>query len=132
LIGLDLGHHQVRTFRVDRIEGAVKVGTPGAFARPTDFDPRTVFPADPKLLGDEVEARAEVLVDAPRADAVMRELGQEAVLRRVGDAVVVSVPCANRDAFRSWLFGLGAHAEILTPVTLRAEVIAWLEAMVAR
>ncbi len=132
LIGLDLGHHQVRTFRVDRIEGAVKVGTPGAFARPIDFDPRAVFPTDPKLLGDEVEARAEVLVDVPRADAVVRELGDEAVLRRVGDAVVVSVPCANRDAFRSWLFGLGTHAEVLAPQTLRADVVAWLEAMVAR
>lgn len=131
LIGLDLGHREVRTFRVDRIEGAVQVGAPGAFERPADFDPRAVFPADPKLLGDEVEARAEVLVDAPRAGAVVRELGDQAVLRRVGDAVVVSVPCANSEAFRSWLFGLGTNAEVLAPVALRAEVIAWLEAMVA-
>ncbi|MDO8362275.1 MAG: WYL domain-containing protein [Actinomycetota bacterium] len=132
VIGHDLGHGEVRTYRVDRIEGGVGVGEPGAFQRPTGFDPRSVFPADPKLLGDEPSARAEVLVDQPRAGGVVRELGDAAVLERRGDGgVVVEVPCANLDAFRSWLFGLGTHAEVLGPPEVRAAVVEWLGALVA-
>lgn len=133
LIGFELGHGEVRTYRVDRIDGEVQVGEPGAFERPVGFDPRASFPADPKLLGGEPEARALVLVEPPRAAAVVRELGEEAVVeRRDGGAVVAEVPCANLDAFRSWLFGLGVHAEVLAPPEVRADVVGWLSAMVAR
>ena len=133
LIGFDSGHGEVRTYRVDRFEGDVTVGERGSFDRPADFDPRTVFPNDPKQLGDETEAVAEVLVDPPRVPPVVRELGDVAVRERRADgSVVVAVPCANRDAFRSWLFGLGEHAEVLAPADVRAEVVAWLTAMVHR
>lgn len=130
VIGHDRGHGEVRTYRVDRIEGEVSVGEPGAFTRPDGFDPRQTFPSDPKLLGDEPAARAEVLVDVARAEMVVRELGDAAVLQR-GDsgAVVVEVPCANLDAFRSWLFGLGVHAEVLAPPEVRDDVVLWLTAL---
>ena len=39
--------------------------------------------------------------------------------RGVDGSIVVSVPCRNVAAFRSWLFGLGADAEVLAPT------IAW-------
>ncbi len=130
VVGFDEEHQEVRTYRVDRIDGSVERGAPGEFERPPGFDPRAVFPADPKLLGDEPEARALVLVDSARAAAVTRELGADAVHeQRPGGAVVVGVPCTNADAFRSWLFGLGVHAEVLSPPAVRAEVVAWLEAM---
>ncbi len=133
VIGFDLGHDEVRTYRVDRIDGDVTVGDRAAFARPVGFDPRDSFPADPKLLGDEPEARALVLVEPPRAAAVVRELGDDAVVeRRPAGAVVIAVPCANLDAFRSWLFGLGVNAEVLAPREVRADVVDWLAAMVAR
>jgi proteasome accessory factor B len=32
-------------------------------------------------------------------------------------------------AFRSWLFGLGDHAEVLGPPEVRADIVAWLEHM---
>jgi len=129
VIGHDVERGQVRTYRVDRFDDEVVVGEPGAFVRPEGFDPRATFPADPKLLGDEPSARAQVLVDEPRAAAVERELGAGAVVQRRPDgAVVVQVPCANVDAFRSWLFGLGSHAEVLAPPALRTAVIEWLQA----
>ncbi len=131
VIGHDVDRGEVRTYRVDRLEGALVVGAAGAFDRPPGFDPRATFPADPKLLGDEPAARAEVLVDEPRAAAVERELGESAVLRRGADgSVVVEVPCANLDAFRSWLFGLGEHAEVLAPADVRTSVVEWLRSMV--
>ena len=130
VIGHDVDRDEVRTYRVDRFDADVQVGEPASFTRPEGFDPRATFPTDPKLLGDEPAARAEVLVDEPRAAAVEREMGAEAVsARRPGGAIVVSVPCANLDAFRSWLFGLGEHAEVLGPPDVRASVVEWLQAM---
>lgn len=130
VIGHDVDRGEVRTYRVDRMEGELAVGEAGAFERPADFDPRATFPTDPKLLGDEPAARAEVLVDEPRAAAIERELGTAAVVRRLPDgAVVVEVPCTNLDAFRSWLFGLGEYAEVLGPAGVRSAVVEWLQAM---
>ena len=130
VIGHDVARGEVRTYRVDRVEGELAVGEAGAFERPADFDPRATFPTDPKLLGDEPAARAEVLVDEPRAAAIERELGAAAVVRRLPDgAVVVEVPCTNLDAFRSWLFGLGEYAEVLGPAGVRSAVVEWLQAM---
>ncbi len=131
VIGFDVDRAEVRTYRVDRMEGELTVGEAAAFERPEGFDPRATFPSDPKLLGGEPAARAEVLIDEPRATAIERELGAASVLsRRLDGSIVVEVPCANLDAFRSWLFGLGEHGEVLAPVEIRAEVVAWLQAMV--
>ncbi len=130
VIGLDVDRDEVRTYRVDRMEGELAVGVPAAFERPKDFDARATFPSDPKLLGDEPAARAEVLIDEPRATAIALELGHSALLdQRPDGSIVVEVPCTNIDAFRSWLFGLGEHAEVLAPAEIRADVVAWLRAM---
>jgi proteasome accessory factor B len=131
VIGLDVDRDEVRTYRVDRMEGELTIGEAAAFERPEGFDPRATFPSDPKMLGGEPAARAEVLIDEPRAVAIERELGAAAVLsRRPDGSIVVEVPCANLDAFRSWLFGLGEHAEVLAPAEVRTDVVAWLQAMV--
>lgn len=130
VMGHDAGHDAVRTFRVDRIEGEVAVDEPQSFVRPADFDPLAVFPSDPKALGDGVDARARVLVDAARARFLVDELGADAVVETRSDgSVVLEVACANIDAFRSWLFGLGEHAEVLGPPEVRAAVVDWLAGM---
>ena len=130
VIGLDVDRDEVRTYRVDRLEGELAVGEAAAFERPVDFDPRSTFPTDPKLLGDEPAARAEVLIDEPRAAAIALELGDAALIsQRPDGSIVVEVPCANIDAFRSWLFGIGEYAEVLAPAEVRAGVVAWLQAM---
>ena len=130
VIGHDVDRDELRTYRVDRIEDDPVVGEPGVFQRPDGFDPRQAFPSDPKLLGDEPTARAEVWVGVSRAEAVERELGEAAVRdRRADGSVVVEVPCANEEAFRSWLFGLGVHAEVIAPAELRASIVDWLRAL---
>ena len=133
VIGHDLGHGEVRTYRVDRIDGTVKVGAPDAFVRPEGFDVRSVFPDDPRLLGDEPASRAVVRVDATRAGRVLGAVPEQDVVRRLDDGgVEVSVPCANAAAFRSWLFGLGEHAEVLSPPEVRTAVVEWLREMAGR
>lgn len=129
VIGHDLGRHDVRTYRVDRIEGAIDVGAGAEFERPDDFDPRTVFPADPKELGGDRHT-AIVHVDSARATFAIRELGEESIVRRLADGSVdVQVPCSNLGAFRSWLLGWGTHAEVVAPADVRAEVLGWLRSI---
>lgn len=127
VVGFDVDHRQVRTYRVDRIAGDVARGAADAFERPSDFDLESVFPADPKLLGDNAAAQAMVRVDNVRAADVESELGAAAVAARHTDGSVdVVVPCANVDAFRSWLFGFGEHVVVLGPPEVRADVVGWL------
>ena len=132
VIGHDLGHSEIRTYRVDRIEGSIEQGEGDEFERPDNFDPRTVFPADPKELGDGGQT-AIVRIDGTRATFAVRELGEESVVRRLSDnGVEVEVPCSNLDAFRSWLFGWGVHAEVIAPAHVRDGLIDWLRAMASR
>jgi proteasome accessory factor B len=130
VIGHDRGRDEIRTYRVDRIDGAVTSGPPGVFRRPTDFDIRTVFPSDPKLLGDAENevSRAIVNVAPSRATLVAAEVGDDAVVERYDDGSIdVDVPCVNRDAFRSWVLGLTEHAVVVRPAELREEIVRWLE-----
>jgi predicted DNA-binding transcriptional regulator YafY len=135
VVGHDHEHDGARTYRVDRIEGAVTVEEGVTFERPGDVDLRAAFPSDPKELGADGEAGAVavVRVGPRRAAGVERELGAARVLRRHGDGSIdVEVPCANVPAFRSWVLGLLDHAEVLEPPDVRAAVVAWLTAMVDR
>jgi proteasome accessory factor B len=132
VIGHDHRHQEVRTYRVDRIEGDVSLRSAASFERPEGFDVRAAFPADAKLLGeaDDGAAVAEVRVDPPLADVVRRELGADSVVREDGSGVqVFRVPCVNRDAFRSWVLGLGQHAEVIAPAEVRADLVAWLRSI---
>jgi proteasome accessory factor B len=128
VVGFDHEHGESRTYRVDRIDGAVDAGERGEFSRPEGFDLRTAFPTDPKQLGAEGDATvARVRVDAGRAAAVERELGADRVVARPrGGAIEVEVPCANVPAFRSWVLGLLDHADVLGPPEVRADVVDWL------
>ncbi len=138
VIGHDHDRGARRTFRVDRFEGGaggIEVGAPGSFERPADFDPRSAFPSDPKQIGGDGDDALEalILIDAVRAAAVERELGTDRVTRRDADgSVVVRVPASNLPAFRSWVLGLLDHAMVLGPDEIRAHMIEWLEALVAR
>jgi proteasome accessory factor B len=133
LFGFDHGRGERRTYRVDRIEDDVAVDPTRTFDRP-EFDVRTMFPDDPKLLGaDGAVPHAVVQVDAARAALVERELGTDRVVRRDADgAIRVVVPCANLVAFRSWVLGLLDHAEVIEPDEVRDHVVDWLAQLAGR
>lgn len=131
LIGFDHERGSRRTYRIDRIQGDVTMRAGGSFERPVDFDPREAFPDDPKLIGaDAAVPDARVLVDGARASLAVRELGEERVVARHDDgSVELDVPCANLAAFRSWVLGYLEHAEVLGPPDVRADLVAWLDAV---
>lgn len=129
VVGFEHGAGEQRTFRVDRIEGAVDVGESAVHERPADFDVRSAFPADAKRLGG-ADAVAQVWVGAARANVVIRELGDAAIRERRDDgSIVAEVPCANPVAFRSWLLGFMDQAEVLAPAEQRAEITHWLRSI---
>lgn len=96
VVGYDHGHGEVRTYRVDRIDGDVDVSD-AVFERPAAFDPGAAFPVDPKSLGGDGTAEATVLVTPRRAMLVRRELGDDAVVGEHADgSVELAVPCASK------------------------------------
>jgi len=126
VIGHDHGHQEVRTYRVDRIDGEV-TGLPDTFDRPATFDLRQTFPADAKMLGADERREATVAVFGALGDVVRLELGDDAVVDGgPSGAVTFRVACTNLDAFRDWVLGLGVHAEVLGPPDVRAHVVQWL------
>lgn len=127
VVGHDNVRQAVRSFRVDRIDGKVKVLS-ATFERPADFDVQAAVATDAQMLGDgESSELARVLIGARLVPSVLREFGSQAVVetRDNGD-VVVEVPCGNRPAFRSWVLGLVDEAEVLSPPEARADIVDWL------
>lgn len=119
-----------KTFRVDRIEGDVEVGEPGAFEPPSHFDPDEVFPRDPLKVGGGESIVARVEVDSLRAQSVERLHGGRIVDRGEDGSVTVELEVANVDALRSWLLGMRDHARLLGPAELVDDLRSWLKAMV--
>jgi proteasome accessory factor B len=132
LVGHDHLRQAKRTFRIDRFDGEIALGEPGSFVRPTDFDPRSAFPSDPKQIGHAVDdaVEATVRIERVRAAATERELGSDRVVVRHDDGSIdVLVPATNDDAFRSWILGLVEHAEVLSPPHVRGQIVDWLRAV---
>ncbi len=130
--GADRGDgDRVKAFRVDRIEGQVSLGDGETYVIPEGFDPGSVLQSDALLLGSGNETVARVRLDRTVAPTVLRaRAGTGSVVRESDGSVVIDVPIRNRVAFRSWLLGLGAHAEVLEPADLRSETVEWLTSMV--
>lgn len=134
LVGFDRDRGARRTFRIDRIEGRVTIGEPGAFERQV-VERHEFFPADPKLIAeaDEAVQTALVRIDSPQSTLVERQVGADRVRERHPDgSIVVAVDYRSPMAMRSWVFDFGADAEVLEPADLRADLVAWLEGVVGR
>jgi len=130
LIALDTEKSVQVTYRVDRIEGDVRVGGAGVFERPDGFSLSTAYARDPKDFMGAGSEVAVVRLDHRVAPAVIRELGEDAVVAtRTDGSVDVEVACGNRVAFKSWLYAMVDRAVVVSPEHVRNEVIADLVAL---
>ncbi|MGH9006955.1 MAG: helix-turn-helix transcriptional regulator [Acidimicrobiales bacterium] len=130
VVGWDADRDAPRSFRVDRIEGLPTVGAEGSAVLPDGFDAERAVPDEPWLTGGDETEEVRLLVDAIEAPRVVDELGPDRLLERRDDgAAVVRLPVSNRMALRSWVLGLGDHAEVLAPQEVRDEVVGWLESI---
>jgi proteasome accessory factor B len=132
LTGFDHTRGEERNFRLDRIEGEVAPGPPGAFQRPA----RGVAggPAEPWQFGEDEPVTARLAVDAGHALWIRRHLRSgdgetrdaAVVEERPDGGVIVEVEVTNWPAFRSFVLTFLEHAELLDPPELRADLIAWV------
>ena len=124
----------LRTFRVDRIEGAVTPGDPGGYVIPSGFDAVAELRLAPfaDQVSDPDSTIAVLEVDARSARAVIGLLGEKAVSRRDADGgVEVKVAVVDEAAFVSFVLGLGDSAVLIAPDTLRATLVSRLQAAVS-
>jgi proteasome accessory factor C len=129
LIGRDHdleGTGEQKTFRVDRIHGAVALGTPGGYEwiSHSNLAAEIAFSLRASVQngdGDELDRPLlELLVDPSATASVIEVIGQDVVIERddEGRARVV-FPIADQDAVVSWILGLGAAAKIVAPTSLQ-------------
>jgi proteasome accessory factor B len=125
--GFDHVRGEERNFRLDRIEGDVTTGEPGAFERPSTTVPGARLA--PWQLGDADAERlmARVLVDPDQAAMARTMVDPAAVVdERVDGSVVIELEVRHRDGFRSFVLDFLEHAEVLEPEVLRDDLVAWL------
>jgi proteasome accessory factor BC len=134
LLGYAHEREAVRVFRLSRIRGKVSYATKAEhdFRRPADFDPRSYANRADWQLGEE-RGVAEVLISERIAWQVERHFGRYGEIREPdletsgeGDAGegdrVFQTSYSNPRNLISWVLGLGAHARLLGPEELTAEL----------
>jgi predicted DNA-binding transcriptional regulator YafY len=127
LVAWDLDRAAVRTFRVDRIEGAVTLGVPGGAVLPDGIDIRASLPDEPWRSEGDDHVVTRIRVDAMEGPRVAEEVGNDKVESRQADgSVVIRLRVAGFPALRSWILGLLDHAEVLEPLEFRTELTEWL------
>jgi len=124
--GFDQARGEDRTFRLDRIDGAVETGPSDAFTPSEARGPELTRTWE---LGDADPTEAHVLVDAAAALWTQVHLRSDEIKERREDgSVVVSLQVRNVEAFRDWVLGFMDAAEVLSPPEFRTVVVEWLTA----
>ena len=120
LVAYDLGRDADRSFRLDRIEGALMPGE--AFAPPS-----TLARAGATAFSrpwDMSDGDPEVQAQSPWA---ISHVGSSSVSATHADgSVELTLTVRSRPAFRTFVLGFLEHAEILAPPELRNDIIEWL------
>jgi proteasome accessory factor B len=125
LTGFDLDRDDQRRFRLDRMSASVTLGEPDGFSGPEPKREDAGYRAWDDGSADPV--LAVIRVDGEQARWASETLGEHTVAGHGEDgSIVFRVPVTSWPAFRSFLLSFLDHAELLEPVELRTELIAWL------
>lgn len=118
-----------RSFRLDRIEGSVEAGEPGSATITEDPDPGPLS-LDAWALGEDEPLEAVVRVDAPQAALAARTVGHsgECVWQDDG-SVLLRLQVRRVDGLRSFVLGFLDDAELVSPPSLRDDLVSWLRTM---
>jgi proteasome accessory factor B len=129
LWGHDHVRDEVRSYRVDRVQGGVEV-LDGPLSHPPDGRRHRALPG--WELGDGDALEAMLLVDADQTAWALHQLGDDAIAERRADgSTVFRLTVRNPEGFRSFVLTFLEHAEVLSPPELRQDVIDWLETIAA-
>ena len=123
--GYDLDREERRTFRLDRIDGAVTVGEAAVNEIPEEIEGINLGAWE---YGEDPPIRGLVRLDPDIATATVTDAPNLEVVSEGDDgSMVVALEIRNRAAARGFLVSLLDRAEVLEPPELRQELIAWLE-----
>lgn len=113
----------MRMFRVDRGGDFALGDESDVFVRPVGFSTRDALPGIPWEAGAE-DITARVVFDSPVAWWAERQLPRTAEIVHEDDgSIVADVSVANPDAFIGWVLGFDASAEIVSPPSLRSQLV---------
>jgi predicted DNA-binding transcriptional regulator YafY len=130
VVAWDLVRNDVRTFRVDRIEGAVVTQPSDRAEVPEGIDVRAALPEEPWHAEGEDHVVMHIRVDALEGPRVAEEVGPDKVVRQLDDgSLELALNVSSFASIRSWVLGLFDHAEVLMPPDYRDELVAWLRAL---
>jgi predicted DNA-binding transcriptional regulator YafY len=129
LVGLDRSRRDIRSFRLSRLLSRVKEIGP-ATQPPDGFQATRYLEAGPWGLGRPA-ARARVSFSSKVAWWAVPSVPGAKVLRVRRDGWVdVEVPASQTDSFVSWVLSFGPDARVASPISIRDQVVATLEALV--
>lgn len=125
LAGFDHLRGEVRHFKLDRIDGKIRV----AAGKDPDFEPpQDIASAIPRGPWEgEATAEARVAFAPETAWWVERRTGARRLAERDDGWVEMAFPVGDREMFASWILGFAADAVVSEPEDLRAEIVARLE-----
>jgi proteasome accessory factor C len=130
LVAWDLVRTDVRTFRVDRIDGAVATDAPESAEVPEGIDVRAALPEEPWHAEGEDHVVMHIKVDALEGPRVAEEVGHDKVVQRFEDgSIEFALSVSSFATIRFWVLGLSDHAQVLGPPEFVDELVAWLEAL---
>ncbi len=122
LIGHDESNDQIRSFRLDRVEGAIRLTHPSRpgpeFEIPEGFTLHGYMERPPFVQG-AVPDRATVRFDQSTAWWVERSSPWLRLERNEDMSATAAVEVTDDSGFISWLLGFGEGAEVLEPQRLR-------------
>ena len=111
VIGKDVEKEEIRTFRLDRVNGNIKLSK-ATFDIPTDFRIEPYLPTDKNF---------EVTIQAPEGRcAVLRQMGE--VTNSVGDSDEIVIRFSNHKSALGQILKYGEYAKVLSPKELANEV----------
>lgn len=130
LQGHDHDAGETRSYRLDRIDGALEPDEPGTVT--VEVDPSThPLRLDAWALGDDDPVTARVRVRPPQATVAARSVGEHVPVTWNDDgSVVLELAVRRRDGFRSFVLGFLDAIDILEPESLRDDVVSWLQEIV--
>lgn len=135
LVALDESVQQIRSFRLDRVEGSVRMthpSTPGPqFDIPEDFSLKGYLERPPFAQGEQEATQARVLFDSSASWWVERS-NPWLHLEAHEQGAVATVEVTDDSGFVSWLLGFGRGAEVLEPQRLRDLTLERLEDICGR
>jgi len=133
VVGEDSLSGEVRSFRLDRIQGSPSLGGTAAFSRPERFSALEAVPERGWAAGTVPAVTATLAVDpdwswwvVPQANAT----GTGPPAEVAGEQwLTLSVEVRNTEAFCSWVLSLLDTAVVLGPEELREAVVERLDAL---